>query len=101
MTPESVFIEWSPNRTKVVKGTSLAPRRAVKRACDESTRAIVTADGWKICFRDKDMNELYNFKNDPIEAENLWDNRSQASVVDRAREELHQWQETVGDRLSL
>jgi arylsulfatase A-like enzyme len=101
MTPESVFIEWSPNRTKVVKGTSLAPRRAIKRACDESTRTIVTRDGWKLCLRDKDMNELYNLKNDPIEAEDVYDSRSYAPVVGRAKDEICQWQEAVGDTLKL
>jgi arylsulfatase len=101
MTPESVFIEWSPNRTKVVKGTSLAPRRAIKRACDESTRTIVTRDGWKLCLRDKDMNELYNLKNDPIEAENVYDSRSYAPVVGCAKDEICQWQEAVGDTLKL
>jgi arylsulfatase len=101
MRPESVFIEWSPNRSKVVRGTSLAPRRAIKRACDESTRAIVTADGWKLCLRDKDMNELYSLNTDPIEAENVYNSRSHAPVIDRAREEIRHWQEAVGDTLRL
>ena len=62
LPPESIFIEWAPNRTKVKKGTSLAPRRMVKRAIDESTRTVVSSDGWKLCLRDKDLNELYNLK---------------------------------------
>ncbi|HWX15964.1 MAG TPA: sulfatase-like hydrolase/transferase, partial [Chthoniobacterales bacterium] len=33
----NVFIEWAPNRTKVQKGSSLAPRRMIKRAVEEST----------------------------------------------------------------
>ncbi len=48
--PESIFIEWAPNRTKVKKGTSLAPRRVIKRAIDESTRTEISSDGWKLCL---------------------------------------------------
>src|SRR5262249_35637046 len=38
--PENVFLEWAPNRTKIKKGTKLARRRTVKRAVEESTRAV-------------------------------------------------------------
>src|SRR6266511_2875999 len=51
LPPQSIFIEWAPNRTKVKKGTSLASRRTVKRAIDESTRTVVSSDGWKLCLR--------------------------------------------------
>src|SRR5207247_4198896 len=64
---ESVFIEWAPNRTKIKKGTSLAARRMIKRAVEESTRTVVSPDGWKLCLRDKDLNELYNLRDDPRE----------------------------------
>src|SRR6266478_3321980 len=32
VSPESIFMEWAPNRTKIKKGTSLARRRPIKRA---------------------------------------------------------------------
>ena len=83
MPPESIFIEWAPNRTKVKKGTSLAPRRMIKRAIDESTRTVVSSDGWKLCLRDKDLNELYNLKDDPLETRNLYSDRQYASVISR------------------
>src|SRR5712671_6244138 len=41
MPPGNVFLEWSPNRVKVMKGTNLAPRRTIKRAMNESTRAVI------------------------------------------------------------
>ena len=47
----------------------------VKRAVDESTRTIVTPDGWKLCLRDKDLNELYNLNDDPFETRNLYADR--------------------------
>jgi arylsulfatase A-like enzyme len=97
----SVFIEWAPNRTKIKKGTSLAPRRMIKRAVDESTRAVVSSDGWKLCLRDKDLNELYNLKDDPLETRNLYSDRQSASVISRCAAEIHRWQESTNDRLKI
>ena len=74
MAPESVFMEWSPNRIKVLKGTRLARRSAVKRAINESTRTVVLPDGWKLCLRNKDINELYHLQKDPTEQHNLYYN---------------------------
>src|SRR5438034_1008116 len=47
--PQNVFLEWAPNRTKVKKGSSLARRRTIKRAVEESPRTLVSPEGWKLC----------------------------------------------------
>jgi arylsulfatase A-like enzyme len=99
--PRNVFLEWAPNRTKIKKGTKLARRRMVKRAVEESTRTIVTADGWKLCLRDKDLNELYNLSDDPLEARNLYADQQYASVISRLAGEIHRWQETTNDKLKI
>ncbi|PYL80326.1 MAG: hypothetical protein DMF21_09320 [Verrucomicrobia bacterium] len=99
--PENVFLEWAPNRTKVKKGTSLARRRMIKRAVEESTRAVVSFDGWKLCLRDKDLNELYNLSEDPLETRNLYENRQYAPVISRLTGEIHRWQESANDKLRL
>ncbi len=101
LPPESIFVEWAPNRTKVKKGTSLAPRRMIKRAVDESTRAVVSPDGWKLCLRDKDLNELYNLKNDPLETRNLYSDRQYASVISRYAGEIHRWQGSTNDKVKI
>ena len=101
LPPESIFVEWAPNRTKVKKGTSLAPRRMIKRAADESTRAVVSPDGWKLCLRDKDLNELYNLKNDPVETRNLYSDRQYASVISRYAGEIHRWQGSTNDKVKI
>jgi arylsulfatase A-like enzyme len=101
MPPESIFIEWAPNRTKVKNGTSLAPRRMIKRAIDESTRTVVSSDGWKLCLRDKDLNELYNLSDDPLETRNLYADREYASVISRFTDEIHKWQESAHDKLKI
>jgi arylsulfatase A-like enzyme len=101
MPPENSFIQWAPNRTKVKKGTRLARRRMIKRAIEESTRAIVSTDGWKLCLRDKDSNELYNLKDDPFETRNLYSGRQYASVISRLSAEIHCWQEVTRDSLRI
>jgi arylsulfatase A-like enzyme len=100
-SPRNVFLEWAPNRTKVKKGTKLARRRMVKRAVEESSRTIVTPDGWKLCLRDKDLNELYNLKDDPFETRNLYANRQYASVISRLAGEIHRWQDVNHDKLKI
>jgi len=99
--PQNVFLEWAPNRTKVRKGTKLARRRIVKRAVEESTRTIVTPDRWKLCLRDKDLNELYNLNDDPLERRNLYADRQFGSVIARLTSEIHRWQEATNDKLKL
>jgi len=97
----NVFLEWAPNRTKIKKGSKLARRRMVKRAVEESTRTIVTADGWKLCLRDKDLNELYSLKDDPLETRNLYANRQYTSVISRLTGAIHRWQESTNDKLKI
>lgn len=101
MAPESVFIEWAPNRTKIKKGTSLAPRRMIKRAIEESTRTVITSDGWKLSLRDKDLNELYNLTDDPMEKRNLYSNGQCAAVISRCLGEIQRWQESMQDSIKL
>ncbi len=101
MTPDNVFLEWAPNRTKIKKGTSLARRRMIKRAVEESTRTLVSPDGWKLCLRDKDLNELYNLKDDPWETRNLYSDAQYASVISRLAIEIHRWQHSADDKLRI
>ena len=101
MPPENVFIEWSPNRTKIKKKTSLASRRMIKRAVNESTRTIISPGGWKLSLRDKDLNELYNVNDDPGESRNLYFDAQYAAIISRYTDEIHRWQERVHDRLRI
>jgi arylsulfatase A-like enzyme len=98
---QNVFLEWAPNRTKIKKGTRLARRRMIKRAVEESTRTVVSPDGWKLSLRDKDLNELYNLKDDPLETRNLYSDDGCASVISRLAHEIARWQEFTNDKLKL
>ena len=73
----------------------------VKRAVEESTGTIVTPDGWKLCLRDTDLNELYNLNDDPFETRNLYTDRQYASVISRLADEIHRWQESANDKLKV
>ncbi|PYK91571.1 MAG: hypothetical protein DME35_01695 [Verrucomicrobia bacterium] len=101
MPPESVFIEWAPGKEKINKHTKLGSKDQIKQALGESTRAIVTPDGWKLCLRDKDKNELYNLRDDPDERHNLYVDASQSDTIKRLTDEIHLWQQRVGDTLKV
>jgi arylsulfatase A-like enzyme len=101
MPPENIFMEWSPNRVKVTKGTKLAPRRTIKRVMNESTRAVISPEGWKLCLRDRDLNEFYNLQADPIEARNLYYQADYRSVIEQATSDILSWQQATGDTLKL
>jgi arylsulfatase A-like enzyme len=101
MPPRNVFLEWSPNRFKVMKGTKLASRRKIKHAMNESTRAVISREGWKLCLRDQDLNELYNLRADPIEANNRYYQRDYRAIVEHATRDILSWQQTTGDSLML
>jgi arylsulfatase A-like enzyme len=101
MPPETIFMEWSPNRFKVMKGTRLAPRRTIKRAMNESTRALISPEGWKLCLRDQDLNELYNLQADPIEVHNLYYRPDYRAIIDQATRAILSWQQSTGDTLKL
>ncbi len=97
---DPVFIEWAPNRVKAPRKTKLASRWKMKRVVNESTRAIVSSE-WKLCLRNRDLNELYNLADDPEEIRNLYSEPGQRDVISKLTEQIHWWQETTGDKLRI
>jgi hypothetical protein len=63
------------------KESKLAGKADIDCALDQSTRAVVSPDGWKLCLRDKDKNELYNLGADPDERHNLFYDNSHRDVI--------------------
>lgn len=99
---QNVFVEWSPGKTpKVQKRTKLGRPRQINLALKESTRAVITPDGWKLCLRDKDKNELYNLREDPHELHNLLGRAEHKSIVSKLTSQIHEWQRNVGDTIEL
>jgi len=99
--PGSIFLEWSPGREKIYKHTKLGSKEEIKQALVESTRAVVSPDGWKLCLRDKDKNEFYNLHDDPEERTNLYYKNTRLDVISRLTGEIHRWQEHAGDMLKV
>ena len=73
----------------------------IKRAIEESTRTLISPDGWKLCLRDKDLDELYDLRDDPHETRNLYADGQYASVIFRLADEIHRWQESNHDKLKI
>ena len=102
LPPESVFMEWHPGRhNRAMKKTRIARKEDAARALNESTRAVVTPDGWKLCLRNGDLNELYNLKADPGESRNLFNDSVGQDILRRLTGEIHRWQERVNDHLPV
>jgi arylsulfatase A-like enzyme len=102
MPAETVFLQWAPNnRLEMKKGSTLAKPDEIQRALNESTRAAISSDGWKLCLRDADKNELYNLRSDPGELQNLYDRADHKDLITRLTNEIHHWQEAVGDTLKV
>jgi len=106
-----VFLEWASSknigRTNTgqldiaVEHSSLASDKEIEECLSESTRAIVTPDGLKLCLRDKDKNELYNLRDDPDELHNLYYTKTNDDTVATLTEAIHDWQQRTGDTLKV
>ena len=102
MPVDTVISEWSPaRRAKFKEGTTLANEEEIQRVMKESTRVAISPEGWKLCLRDVDLNELYNLQRDPHETENLYGRSEYKEVIARLTGEIHRWQERVGDTLKV
>jgi arylsulfatase A-like enzyme len=99
-----VYIQWNPNSGAIsVKkgGTKLAGKEQLKRVENETSRAVISPDGWKLCLSDVDKCQLFNLKEDPGETTNLFDSGRHKDVINRLTKKIHQWQETVADKADV
>ena len=101
MPAEPVFAQWNPGqKKKPLRHTKLANGTDVARATRESTRAAIFPDGWKICLRDNDQNELYNLRFDPREEHNLYKTAPKETLA-KLTGEIHKWQESARDAVKV
>jgi arylsulfatase len=102
--PEDIFIEWNPYKKRekrLKKNTSMASQQQVQEAVGESTRTVISADGWKLSLRDKDLNELYTLNEDPQEMRNLYYSGQHSDVIARCGDKIRRWQESTTDAVRL
>lgn len=95
---ETIFAEWG-GRDNVLRHTHLKPTNP--EALHESTRAAISPDGWKLCLRDLDKNELYNLHDDPREEHNVYHDAKYKDVLAKLSDAIHHWQERTSDRIAL
>jgi arylsulfatase A-like enzyme len=101
---DHVFIEWNPGPgavRRLPKGSELASTEDIKRVAQESTRTVISPDGWKLCLSDKDKCQLFNLNTDPGETKNLFYSGQHPEVIQRLTGEIRQWQDKVNDKLIL
>jgi arylsulfatase A-like enzyme len=102
MPPETIFAEWNPSsKQRVRKHTTEATPADIRRVMAESTRTVITPEGWKLNLRDTDKNELYNLKSDPREKENLYGRSELKEVISGLTGRIHRWQENSGDTVQV
>ena len=102
--PRNVFIEWNPYKKtekRLKDKTSLATPRLVNRAIRESTRTVISPDGWKLSLRDTDLCELYNLREDPSEQRNLYYTGQFGEVIARCTDDIRLWQKETSDTVEL
>ena len=101
---KDIFVEWNPYKKRekrLKKDTNLASQQQVQEAISESTRTVISPDGWKLSLRDKDLNELYNLNEDPQEARNLYYSGQHFEIIARCGDTIRRWQESTGDAVKL
>jgi len=65
---------------------------------NESSRAVISPDGWKLCLSDVDKCQLFNLNKDPGETTNLFDSGRHKDVIARLTKKINDWQKTVADK---
>jgi arylsulfatase A-like enzyme len=100
---DNVFLEWNPKRMEpdtlpLMPNVSQAE---VDRVLDASIRTVITQDGWKLCWSDKDKNQLFDLSKDPLETHNLYYIGEFEHIIKRLQKDILEWQKQTGDRLVL
>ena len=97
-----VFLQWAPTKVDfAIKRSTLASTQEIHNCLSESTRAIVSPDGWKLCLRDKDKNELYYLRDDPDESRNLFYDNAHRDVIEELSKGIRDWQVKIRDRVRV
>ncbi len=61
---------------------------------------MVVTDRYKYIINDRDMDELYDLKEDPYEMNNLIDNQNYAQVLTDMKIRLEKWRQKTNDTIT-
>lgn len=105
---QNAFVQWNVGRNDEdgrSKGDGDRGKTAAdpnsKRAARESSRAVITPDGWKMSLSDNDRSLLFNRRDDPHEQHNLFYRGGHKDVIGRLTREIRAWQQRTGDTLAV
>jgi arylsulfatase A-like enzyme len=103
LAQDHVFIEWNSSRAAKPKKKAAKPastdEKSGEESREESTRAVISPDGWKLCRSDIAQSQLFCLREDPGETKNVLALPQHRDIVRRLSERIHRWQEAVGDKL--
>jgi arylsulfatase len=102
ISDDPVFIEWNPaTRGKTPHSIASVSNEEIKQVHNAYTRTVITQDGWKLCWSDKDKSQLFNLNEDAGETANLYYDPNQEKRISRLKKLIHQWQKQNKDIVSL
>lgn len=98
-----VFIEWNnKNRDDELNSRiKNVTESEIKNAKNAFVRTVITQDGWKLCWADKDKNQLFDLNKDPYETTNLYYKSGYADTISQLKEKIRDWQQETKDELML
>ncbi len=103
MPVDDIFIEWNnKDRTDVSAARLIkATAEEIDRANGAFVRTVITQDGWKLCWSDKDKSQLFNLRKDPYETTNLFYLSGYEPIKAQLSEKIRRWQLETDDNLAL
>src|SRR5262249_44540022 len=86
-----IFLRWAPTKVDVaIKHSTLASKQQIHACLNESTRAVVSPYGWKLCLRDKRQERTLQSARRPRRTSQFV-LRQRASGCDRRSLEKNPW----------
>ena len=100
---DPVFIEWNPAMKygKIPHTIPTVPEEKVEKIHRAHFRTVISPDGWKLSLSDLDNGQLFNLKQDPFEATNLYYQKDHQAIISQLTKAIHTWQERVQDSIKI
>lgn len=98
-----VFIEWNNKDRDDELNSKIknVTKSEIQNAKETFVRTVITQDGWKLCWADKDKSQLFDLNKDPYETTNLYYKSGYADKVSQLKEKIKDWQKKTKDELKL
>lgn len=98
-----VFIEWNnKNRDDELNAKiKNVTNTEIQNAKEAFVRTVITQNGWKLCWADKDKSQLFNLNDDPYEFTNLYYKQEYGTKVKELQEKIRDWQNETSDKIVL